>query len=179
MSETRQRILEIARDLFGARGYAGTSLADIAGELGTSKAALYYHFPSKAALLDALVAEPLAAYSALAVAAPDLAPAELLAAVIDTTVRARAFTSLIGNDPAVRDLADRGLLRARSREINDAIVAALAGPSGDRGALVRARAAYAVVKEGTLNVVAERGELTVADREELLASALRALGGGS
>jgi Bacterial regulatory proteins, tetR family len=48
---TRARILEVAQELFTERGYAGTSIADIAGELGTSKAALYYHFKSKEQIL--------------------------------------------------------------------------------------------------------------------------------
>jgi len=174
--DTRERILEIARELFGARGYAGTSLSDIAAALGTSKAAIYYHFPSKAAILEALVASPLAAYTALADRAGSLAPAELLGEVIDTTVRARAFSQLIGNDPAVRELADKGVLRARSAEINAAIVSALAGPTGSVGTTVRARAAYVIVKEGVLAVLGDRGGLTDAERRELLAAALRALG---
>jgi AcrR family transcriptional regulator len=46
--DTRQRILDIARELFATQGYAGTSIAHIATRLGTTKAALYYHFQSKA-----------------------------------------------------------------------------------------------------------------------------------
>jgi AcrR family transcriptional regulator len=41
---TRARILAIALELFAEQGFAGTSVADIAGRLGTTKAALYYHF---------------------------------------------------------------------------------------------------------------------------------------
>ena len=64
-SSTKQRILGIARELFARQGYTGTSIADIARELGTSTAALYYHFPSKADILRALIAEPLGAYTRL------------------------------------------------------------------------------------------------------------------
>lgn len=42
------------------------SVADITGRLGMSKAALYYHFSSKAEILRALLREPVAAYSRLA-----------------------------------------------------------------------------------------------------------------
>ena len=42
--ETRERILHAALALFAQRGYAGTSMSDIAGALGLSKAALYRHF---------------------------------------------------------------------------------------------------------------------------------------
>src|SRR5215472_9682916 len=53
-STTRERILDIALDLFIRRGYAETSLREIAAELGFSKAALYYHFESKQDILLAL-----------------------------------------------------------------------------------------------------------------------------
>ena len=44
---TSERILEASRRLFNARGYASTSLADIAAEVGISKGNLTYHFPTK------------------------------------------------------------------------------------------------------------------------------------
>jgi len=53
-SETRQRILDVALALFTERGYDGTSLREIAEELGVTKAALYYHFESKEDILLAL-----------------------------------------------------------------------------------------------------------------------------
>jgi AcrR family transcriptional regulator len=53
---TRRRILEAANTLFAERGYAGTSMRDIAEHLGMTSAALYYHFPAKEELLSALVA---------------------------------------------------------------------------------------------------------------------------
>jgi AcrR family transcriptional regulator len=48
---TRERILDIALDLFIEHGYDRTSIRDIAERLGTTKAALYYHFKSKADIL--------------------------------------------------------------------------------------------------------------------------------
>lgn len=51
---TRERILDIALDLFVRKGYTETSLREIAAELGFSKAALYYHFESKQDILGAL-----------------------------------------------------------------------------------------------------------------------------
>ena len=54
--ETRERILHAALALFAQRGYAGTSMSDIAGALGLSKAALYRHYESKQAILDSIVA---------------------------------------------------------------------------------------------------------------------------
>jgi AcrR family transcriptional regulator len=51
---TRERILDIALDLFAEKGYDKTSLREISEELGFSKAALYYHFASKEEILLAL-----------------------------------------------------------------------------------------------------------------------------
>jgi TetR/AcrR family transcriptional repressor of nem operon len=52
---TAQRILDIAEQLVQSRGYNGFSYADIAGELGITKASLHYHFASKAQLGEALI----------------------------------------------------------------------------------------------------------------------------
>ena len=57
--DTRQRILEVAARLFTERGYAGTSVRDIAAELGIANPSLYYHFRSKGDLLAELLSEPL------------------------------------------------------------------------------------------------------------------------
>jgi AcrR family transcriptional regulator len=48
---TRERILDIALELFTEQGYDKTSLRDIAEQLGTTKAALYYHFARKEDIL--------------------------------------------------------------------------------------------------------------------------------
>jgi AcrR family transcriptional regulator len=52
--ETRERILDVALELFNEQGYEGTSLREIAERLGVTKAALYYHFKSKEEILLAL-----------------------------------------------------------------------------------------------------------------------------
>ena len=54
-SDTRQHILDVARELFTGQGYEATSLRQIADRLGFTKAALYYHFQSKEQILAALV----------------------------------------------------------------------------------------------------------------------------
>jgi len=50
----RERILDVALELFNEEGYDATSLREIAERLGVTKAALYYHFKSKADILLAL-----------------------------------------------------------------------------------------------------------------------------
>ncbi len=54
-TDTRERVLEAALVSFGGPGYDATSLDDIAAELGVSKQTILYYFPSKAALLDAVI----------------------------------------------------------------------------------------------------------------------------
>ena len=53
---TAARILDVAERLVQVRGFNGFSYADIAAELQITKAALHYHFASKAALGEALIA---------------------------------------------------------------------------------------------------------------------------
>jgi AcrR family transcriptional regulator len=58
--DTRAAIRDVALELFSRQGYQKTSLREIAERLGITKAALYYHYPSKQALLLAII-EPLLA----------------------------------------------------------------------------------------------------------------------
>lgn len=53
----RQDILDQAVGLFLEKGYAGTSMADLARAVGIQKASLYHHFPSKEVLFTACVTE--------------------------------------------------------------------------------------------------------------------------
>jgi AcrR family transcriptional regulator len=53
-ADTRERILDVALDLFTEQGFDGTSLREIAERLNVTKAALYYHFESKDDILLAL-----------------------------------------------------------------------------------------------------------------------------
>src|SRR6201996_2528639 len=52
---TAQRILDIAERLVQVRGFNNFSYADVASELGITKASLHYHFPGKAELGQALI----------------------------------------------------------------------------------------------------------------------------
>lgn len=48
----RERILEVAENLFTEHGFSAVSIRDIAQRCEVTNAALYYHFPSKAALFS-------------------------------------------------------------------------------------------------------------------------------
>src|SRR5690606_27251802 len=49
-----QAILETASNLFIKRGYEGTTMQDIAQELGISRSALYYYYKNKEEILVSL-----------------------------------------------------------------------------------------------------------------------------
>jgi TetR/AcrR family transcriptional regulator, transcriptional repressor for nem operon len=53
--DTASRILDVAERLVQSRGFNGFSYADVASEIGISKASLHYHFPGKAELGEALI----------------------------------------------------------------------------------------------------------------------------
>jgi AcrR family transcriptional regulator len=176
-ADTKQRILRIAGELFARQGYTGTTIADIARELGTTTAALYYHFPSKADILGGLLAEPLATYRRIieSLQVGHSAPGEVLGAFIDLNVEARELAAVIDRDPAVLAMIDEELPRT-SQQLTADVVTALAGPGADRAAVIRAHAAFAVVKSATMAALElSGGKLTAADRAEILATALRTL----
>lgn len=53
--ETAERMLDVAERLVQVRGFNGVSYADIAAELDVTKAALHYHYSTKAELGEALI----------------------------------------------------------------------------------------------------------------------------
>jgi TetR/AcrR family transcriptional repressor of nem operon len=54
-ADTSSRILDISERLVQSRGFNGFSYADVASELGITKASLHYHFRGKAELGEALI----------------------------------------------------------------------------------------------------------------------------
>ncbi len=104
---TRQRILDAALDLFGARGVDAVSLDEIAREVGVRKQTVLYWFPSKDELVDAVLetvaAELVVVIDAAIRSAPD-DPLDRVDAVVRAVFR-----------PAVRRPALLGLVREVSR----------------------------------------------------------------
>jgi AcrR family transcriptional regulator len=104
---TRQRILDAAIDLFGARGVDAVSLDEIAREVGVRKQTVLYWFPSKDELVDAVletVASELVVVIDAAIRSASDDPLERIDAVVRAVFR-----------PAVRRPALLGLVREISR----------------------------------------------------------------
>ncbi len=89
---TRERIMDAADRMFGARGFRGTSLRALTREAGVNLAAVNYHFGSKHELLrstlsrhvEAINAQRIARLDVLEAAYPegDVAPREIVAALV-------------------------------------------------------------------------------------------------
>jgi AcrR family transcriptional regulator len=78
-ASTRERLLRAAADVFGARGYDGTRVSDIALAAGLSNGAMYAYFGSKAELLvGALRVHGRRLLSDLVAAEPDRSITDLL-----------------------------------------------------------------------------------------------------
>jgi len=83
---TSARILDTAERLVQVRGFNAFSYADIAQELGVTKASLHYHYPSKAVLGQELIGRYAARFGA--------ALAEVDARLSDPRAKLDAFTGL-------------------------------------------------------------------------------------
>jgi AcrR family transcriptional regulator len=57
ISETRQQLLTAAADEFAQEGYSGANINRISQSAGYAKGTIYNYFPSKRALMDALIDE--------------------------------------------------------------------------------------------------------------------------
>src|SRR2546423_140393 len=74
MSARRRELTRIAARLFAERGYQGTSLADLAEQLGVQKPSLYHHIASKEDLLWEVAWEGAEAFQAALDGVPAAAP---------------------------------------------------------------------------------------------------------
>lgn len=105
-TDTRQRLVDAAVELFTVHSFAGTSLQMIADELGFTKAAIYYHFKTREQLLTGVL-EPIFTELENAVDAAEglrstTARAEaMLRGYAEMAVRHRALVSVLGGDPSV------------------------------------------------------------------------------
>lgn len=139
--DTRQRILDAALRRFAEHGYAGTSIRDLADELGLTKAAVHYHFAAKEQIVLALLEPMLQQFAALVErqAEHPEGPRALLLGVRDVLVASGPLMSVLASDPSVSkpgaDLhAELHALAARTAQV-------LAGPGAGPDRLLRAHCA--------------------------------------
>ena len=110
VAQTRAALVTAGRRLFGTSGFAATSVEDIAREARVTTGALYHHFPTKAAVFEAvfeqLHAELLAASMSAGAAGGDVV--ELLIAgfgiFLDKVLEPEVQRILLTDAPAVLGL---------------------------------------------------------------------------
>ena len=61
-SDTKERILAAALDMFSQKGYEGTNIRELSASLGLVKSGVYKHFESKEAIWNALLDEMISYY---------------------------------------------------------------------------------------------------------------------
>ena len=55
MNNTKQRILDVALNLFSQNGFSVVSIRDICGQVKIKESSVYYHFENKQAIFDKLI----------------------------------------------------------------------------------------------------------------------------
>jgi AcrR family transcriptional regulator len=128
VANIRDRILETSLRYFEERGYAGVSLRDVAEELGLTKAALYYHFPSKQGIVEALIresSEQSSAARAQILEAPPEAVLETLRGYIRIYVNHQRVMTWLTSDMTV--VIDRTIHAVGRRRLRDLILRSMGG----------------------------------------------------
>ncbi|MGC5329942.1 TetR/AcrR family transcriptional regulator [Micromonospora sp. DT62] len=139
--ETHDEILAAAARRFATTGYRGTSLQDIAGEVGCSKAAVLYHFANKEAILTELMAPAIDVLQALdeRIRAHRGADAQRVAAegFVDLAVRFRREIALLrGEFPELLKQPAFAHIQRMSERLVDALAGHPERPSARIVALV-------------------------------------------
>ena len=136
----QETVLRRAIELFNRQGYDGTSMGDLARELGLGKSAIYHHVPSKQHLLSMALDEALAELSAAVEEASRGSSGTTAYERLRAVVR-RSVEVLVAHQPAVTLLlrvhgnSDVELEALRRRRSIDARLAALVRRAAEEGAL--------------------------------------------
>ena len=174
--EGRQRVVDAARELFAEHGVSGTSLQMIAEALGVTKAAVYYQFHSKEAIVLAVL-EPAVRQLAEAVEraeAQGTRTAQVdtaLAGLVDLAVDQSSLVAVLQKDPVVEHVvATTEPLKGLSQRLTELLVGPDAGPAATVAVTVVGRG---VLLAPTDPALAHLDEATL--RRELLATARAAV----
>lgn len=158
--DTHEEILAAASRRFAVTGFKGTSLHDIASEVGCSKATLLYHFQTKEAILVELLAPAIVALEALDARlvglAPEAAQKVAVEGFVALAVGFRREISVLRGD--IPELLERPAF-APIKDITDRLAIAVAGDSPQP----HARLAALMVLAGVPAVCVEAAD--VADAE--------------
>ncbi len=178
----RIRLLEAARDIIRAKGFAATSVDDLCRAAGVTKGAFFHHFAGKEALGVAAAEHWAETTTAFFAAAPYHAPPDPLARVLAYVAFRKAiivgeiaeFTCLVGtlaqeiyaSAPDMRDACGRSIFGHTATLVDDIEAARLdRGVAGNWTAESLARHTQAVIQGGF--VLAKAGNDPELARESL------------
>ncbi len=178
----RIRLLEAARDIIRAKGFAATSVDDLCRAAGVTKGAFFHHFAGKEALGVAAAEHWAETTTAFFAAAPYHAPPDPLARVLAYVAFRKAiivgeiaeFTCLVGtlaqevyaSAPDMRDACGRSIFGHTATLVDDIEAARLdRGVAGNWTAESLARHTQAVIQGGF--VLAKAGNDPALARESL------------
>ncbi|BCY10002.1 TetR/AcrR family transcriptional regulator [Actinoplanes sp. L3-i22] len=169
-TDTRERILAVALRMFATKGYANSSLREIADELGVTKAALYFHFKTKEDILNGILLGHLEHINGLVDDATEHA----------TTLAGRQdFLRRLAEYQAARSVHLVRLIRENFTEIaclplgteikngQRRLFEALAGPDATLIDRIRARTAFIAIQSAAIST-----EWEEADQQDVMAAAL-------
>ncbi len=173
---TRQRLIDVAIELFKQNSVAGTSLQMISDELGLTKSAIYHHFRTRDELLTAVM-EPLITEVAALVAAAEVhrgarARADhMLVGYASLAASQREVLSLLSGDPGVH-----ALLRTRTEwaAVVERQMALFADVEPGLGGQVKAALVMSGIASAAGVDFGDVGEAAL--RDELIAAGRRTLG---
>lgn len=165
------RIAGLALERFRIDGFAGTSIADLAGVLGVSKAAIYYHYRSKNALLHRLVDPLLDATDACIDAhtapnRPGPVARQLLGDYLAVLTAHQEVVPLVATDIAI---LNHPAIGPRIRAQDQRLRTLLAAPDTSVAATLRAEAALGAIRRPLTTHTAV--DLTDAAHQQILIDA--------
>ncbi|WP_314589967.1 TetR/AcrR family transcriptional regulator [Paenibacillus terrigena] len=100
--ERRNEILDAADELFGQKGFDGTSTNDILEKVGIARGTLYYHFKSKEDIMDALIER----YNVRILGAAQEIAADKSIPVIERVIRAVMALNISGEGGSSKEIME-------------------------------------------------------------------------
>lgn len=178
-SDTRERILAVAMELFAQRGFEACTVRDLADAVGIKPPGIYSHFRSKEAIFSEAMLRALRGFLARMAAAGQARDAEArlgetigrhVAYQLEHAQLARAHDLLLNSRATERFLPEeeRRLLHDARRAYYELVRGRIAAVSGIESATALTTTTFAVTTlcDGVLNWYRPDGALTVGDVAE-------------
>jgi AcrR family transcriptional regulator len=126
----REEIIKVAAQIFSTKGYHGTTLDEIARQIGVSKPALYYHIKNKEELLKEIVGRIMEPMESVArVGRSDLPPrhriSEMIRMLIQFAAERQEITLIALELNKILPKRTREALRKRQKDVEEVLMQTL------------------------------------------------------